>query len=62
MLALRLGYDIFHLLQGFPLVKDGLVIIHLVAPTNYLENGEMFYQVSLHSQSTFAIIICLELI
>ncbi|XP_015774992.1 PREDICTED: uncharacterized protein LOC107353184 [Acropora digitifera] len=31
--------------EGFSLVKDGLVIIHLVAPIDHLENAEMFYQV-----------------
>ena len=61
-LALQLGYDIFHLLQGFSLVKDGLVIIHLVAPTDHLENAEMFYQVNLHNYSTFAVVVCFELI
>ena len=61
-LALRLGYDIFHLLQGFSLVKDGLVIIHLVAPIDHLENAEMFYQVNLYNYSTFAAVICFELI
>ena len=60
-LALQLGYGIFHL-QGFSLVKDGLVIIHLVAPTDHLENAEMFYQVNLHNYSTFAVVICFELI
>ena len=60
--SLQFGYDIFHLLQGFSLVKDGLVIIHLVAPTDHLEKAEMFYQVNLHNYSTFAVVVCFELI
>ena len=32
--------------KGFPLVKRGKVIVHLLAPSTHLESGEMFYQVS----------------
>ncbi|XP_015766247.1 PREDICTED: uncharacterized protein LOC107345068 isoform X1 [Acropora digitifera] len=41
--------------KGFPLVKGDSVIIHLVAPTNHLENGEMFYQVGHTSPGVLAV-------
>ncbi|XP_044174421.1 uncharacterized protein LOC122958076 [Acropora millepora] len=41
--------------EGFSLVKDGLVIIHLVAPIDHLENAEMFYQVGHTSPGVLAV-------
>lgn len=41
--------------KGFPLIKNGNVIVHLVAPTSNLENGEMFFQVGHRTPGTLAV-------
>lgn len=41
--------------KGFPLMKEGKVIVHLLSPSTRLESGEMLYQVGHTTPGTLAL-------